>query len=99
MPTKMYHISGMHCNGCVNSIKNVLGELPGVLAVQVQLNDPQAIISMREDLPVKELQQELSAAGDYVISEIAEPAEKPASQKRSLFGNLGNVFHRKDCCK
>jgi copper chaperone len=41
-------ISGMHCGGCVSSVKSVLSALPGVDRVEVTLDPGQAIVSYDE---------------------------------------------------
>jgi len=38
-------VQGMSCNGCVNSVKRVLGALPGVDAVEVDLASGKAEIT------------------------------------------------------
>jgi len=37
METIQLNIKGMTCNGCVNSVKNVLQKTPGVTSVEVSL--------------------------------------------------------------
>ncbi len=37
MNTLTLKVSGMSCMGCVNSVKNLVGALPGVTSVQVDL--------------------------------------------------------------
>lgn len=37
MNTLTLNVSGMSCMGCVNSVKNLVGALPGVSEVQVDL--------------------------------------------------------------
>jgi copper chaperone len=37
METLQLHVTGMSCMGCVNSVKNLLGALPGVGAVRIEL--------------------------------------------------------------
>jgi len=39
METKVLHVKGMTCMGCVNSVKNVLKPLPGVQGVDVTLEN------------------------------------------------------------
>jgi len=38
------HIKGMTCMGCVNSVKNVLKNQPGITAVDVTLEPAQATV-------------------------------------------------------
>lgn len=44
MQTATIKIKGMTCMGCVNSIKNVLKILPGVIQLEVTLDPAQAIV-------------------------------------------------------
>ncbi|MBX3615933.1 heavy-metal-associated domain-containing protein [Nitrosomonas sp.] len=37
-------IKGMTCMGCVNSIRNVLSNVPGVAQIEATLEPPQAIV-------------------------------------------------------
>ncbi len=37
MNTLTLHVSGMSCMGCVNSVKNLVGAVPGVGSVEVDL--------------------------------------------------------------
>jgi copper chaperone len=62
-------ISGMHCGGCVNSVKSVLSALPGVERVEVTLAPGQAIVfydESRLDRPA--LVKAVSEAGFEVVS-------------------------------
>ena len=44
MQTVTIKIRGMTCMGCVNSIKNVLKNLPGIAQLEVTLDPAQAIV-------------------------------------------------------
>lgn len=59
----------MTCNGCVAKAKNELLKLGDVTNAEVQLQSPQATISMSKHIPTKQLQEALSKAGNYTISE------------------------------
>jgi len=62
-------ISGMHCGGCVNSVKSVLSALPGVERVEVMLDPGQAIVAYDESrLDRSALVQAVSEAGFEVVS-------------------------------
>jgi len=41
-------VTGMHCGGCVSSVKSVLSALPGVESVEVTLIPGQAIVRYDE---------------------------------------------------
>jgi copper chaperone CopZ len=97
---KMYRIGGMSCDGCVKAVATALKSLPEVIEARVQLQEPQAIVSMRRNLSPEELQATVAAAGRYTLEEITEhqtvAAEKPP---RKLSRALGLFRPRKDCCK
>lgn len=44
MQTATIKIKGMTCMGCVNSIKNVLKNLPGIAQLEVTLDPAQTIV-------------------------------------------------------
>ena len=44
METIQLNIQGMTCNGCVNSVKNVLQKTPGVSSVEVSLEHHRATV-------------------------------------------------------
>ena len=48
MKTIQLNITGMHCNGCVNSVTRVLAELQGVQQVTVSLEKASAEIQFEE---------------------------------------------------
>jgi copper chaperone CopZ len=64
-----YKITGMMCNGCVAKAKNELLKIGTIREVNVQLEAPQAIISMQKHIPVETLQEALNKAGNYTITE------------------------------
>lgn len=96
--TKAYSVEGMSCSGCVKAVKNALEALPGVREAQVQLEEPQAIVSMDHAIPLQELQAGVSQAGSYRLAETKWGTAQSATpdKKQSLFSGL---FHKKDCCK
>lgn len=96
--TKAYRVEGMKCSGCVKSVKDALEALPGVREAQVQLEEPQVIISMEHELDIEDLKSSVAQAGSYRLSDTqwGASAEPTPAKKSSLFSH---VFHKKDCCK
>ena len=45
METIQLNIQGMTCNGCVNSVRNVLQKTPGVTGVEVSLEQNRATVT------------------------------------------------------
>lgn len=101
MTTKMYTVEGMMCDGCVATVKSALKALPGVIEAQVQLTAPQAIVSMHEEMDTRDLEQAVSAAGNYRVSDYEERA--PAGEAKHHPGKsrklLGFLMPKKDCCR
>jgi copper chaperone CopZ len=67
--THTYNIQGMTCNNCVAKVKSELLKLGDVTEAHVQLEAPQATITMQQHLPTEQLQSALRRAGNYTITE------------------------------
>ena len=67
--THTYAIKGMTCNGCIAKVKSELLKLGDVTNADVQLNAPQASITMQKHIPLKTLQDAVFKAGKYNITE------------------------------
>lgn len=72
--THQYEIKGMTCGSCVARVKNELLKLGDVSSAEVQLQSPQAVITMSKHIPVNTLQQAVGKAGGYIISEAGHHA-------------------------
>jgi copper chaperone CopZ len=72
--THTYEINGMTCNSCVAKVKSALLMLGDVAGADVQLNAPQATITMQKHIPLKALQDAVSKAGKFTIAEDAHAA-------------------------
>jgi len=83
--THTYNITGMTCGNCVAKAKSQLLMLGDVTDAEVQLSAPQATITMQKHIPVSVLQNALSKAGHYTITEAdggmhhAMPSEETGS--------------------
>jgi len=74
---KIYKIGGMSCEGCRKKVEEKLSELP-VISVEVNLNEETAIINSIAEIPLQELQNKLSEAGNYQIyneKDLVQPAK------------------------
>jgi copper chaperone CopZ len=69
--THSYQISGMTCGSCVARVKSELLKLGDVLEANVQLESPQAVISMSKHVDTGRLQKAISNAGAYTIHEVS----------------------------
>jgi copper chaperone CopZ len=71
-------VTGMHCNGCVNTVTNALKDLDGVQLAEVSLEDEQAMIEFDpEKLGGDELKLAIEESG-YGVGGIliGEPEKK-----------------------
>jgi copper chaperone CopZ len=64
----------MTCKSCVARVKSELLKLGDILSAEVQLQYPQAVITMDKHISTEVLQQAVGKAGNYTIAE-ASPAE------------------------
>ncbi|MBS1577531.1 MAG: cation transporter [Bacteroidetes bacterium] len=62
-----YLITGMTCNSCVAKVKSELLKLGDIEAAEVQLQSPQATITMGRHIPTPVLQEAVRKAGHYTI--------------------------------
>ena len=88
--THTYNITGMTCTGCIAKVKSELLKLNDVLGADVQLQAPQATITMQHHLTVAQLQQAISKAGNYTINEADAamhhtPADNATGEGNSYF--------------
>ncbi|MFN2458502.1 MAG: heavy-metal-associated domain-containing protein, partial [Chitinophagaceae bacterium] len=67
--THTYNIAGMTCNNCVAKAKSELLKVGDITEANVQLNAPQATITMQKHIPTSVLQQAISKSGHYIISD------------------------------
>lgn len=82
--THQYQILGMTCGSCVARVKNELLKLGDVEAANVQLESPQATITMSKHISTPVLQQALSKAGNFFIEEVgSHAAEMKAEETNS----------------
>lgn len=67
--THTYNITGMTCNGCVGKAKSELLKIGEITEADVKLTAPQATITMQKHIPTSTLQQAISKAGQFTISD------------------------------
>jgi len=64
---KKITIEGMSCNHCVNHVKEALGELNGVVNVDVNLSDKYAMIEANADVKNEDIKFAIEDAGYEVV--------------------------------
>lgn len=65
----IYHVSGMHCGGCANTVEQKLTALPGVDSVKVDLGKKQVEIISTSAFKLSDLQSTLENTS-YNIAEL-----------------------------
>ena len=60
---KTIEIEGMHCEGCVNRVTNVLSSIPGVKKCSVSLEDKKASLILSKEIPVSVFQEKVESIG------------------------------------
>ncbi|MEU5945808.1 heavy-metal-associated domain-containing protein [Micromonospora sp. NPDC047465] len=63
MSTTVYKVTGMTCNSCANKVKNLLSELDGVDAVEVDLAAGRATLRAGRDIDDARVVEALEEAG------------------------------------
>ena len=66
-----FQINGISCGGCVARVKKTLEEHPKIEKAEIFLAPKGAtIITMKETLPIEELQKQLSKLNGYTITKL-----------------------------
>ncbi|HET6768009.1 MAG TPA: MauE/DoxX family redox-associated membrane protein [Chitinophagaceae bacterium] len=65
--THTYQIDGMHCNSCISKVKNELLKIGAITEAEIQLESPQATITMEKHIPTDELQRAVARAGSFSL--------------------------------
>ena len=68
--THTYKISGMACNGCMNTVKMLLEKIEGINSVTISLQQGTADISMSRHIDINELQAAFRHFPQYQLTEI-----------------------------
>lgn len=83
-----YNISGMTCNGCKASVEKHISSIDNVLAVDVNLEEGEAVISMSQHIPLSILKDSLpekysieEKVNNTVLTDFEMEAEKSKLQQ------------------
>ena len=60
---KVIEIEGMHCEGCVNRVTNVLSSISGVKNCKVSLEDKKAYLVLSKEIPDFIFQEKIENIG------------------------------------
>lgn len=85
--THAYNITGMTCNGCVAKVKSELLKLGDVTQAEVQLEAPQATITMQKHISLSTLQNVLNKAGNYIITKDNSVMHDTAAEETTSWFN------------
>ena len=92
--THTYQIDGMHCNSCISKVKNELLKIGAITGAQIQLQSPQATITMEKHVSTTELQRAVAKAGSFSLMEMAEDNhyEMTNSEEKSWLATYKPLF-------
>jgi cation transport ATPase len=91
--THTYNITGMTCNGCIAKAKSQLLMLGDITEAAVQLEAPQATITMQKHIPLTVLQNALTKAGNYTITEAGDAMHHMAAPEKESSSWLSTYKH------
>ena len=86
--THSYKITGMSCDGCRSKVEKKLNTIDGIDAT-VSLDPPLASIKMEKHIPTEQLQEALTAIGEYTITMANASNTIPQTEEKS---------GKKSCC-
>ena len=66
---KVFSLTGLHCNACVNRVQKALSGMAGVEQVNVDLASATAIIHSVDEIKTVDLNALLEDLGDYRLHE------------------------------
>ena len=68
--SKVYEVKGMHCGGCVKSIKAKVCQLPGVESCSVEIGKVSLTSKTDTQLDDKAIAEAVKSAGEYEIKKV-----------------------------
>ena len=92
--THTYQIDGMHCNSCISKVKNELLKIGAITEAQIQLQSPQATITMEKHISTAELRQAVTKAGSFSLKEMTKDNlhEMTKSEEKSWLTTYKPLF-------
>ncbi len=58
-----FNVKGMHCEGCENRVKKVLGEIPGVSDVKADHAKELVELQVSEDVSIENIRKKIKMLG------------------------------------
>ncbi|MNF40750.1 Silver exporting P-type ATPase [compost metagenome] len=87
-----YTITGMSCDGCRSKVEKTLNAIEGVEA-NVSLQPPVAVLTMENHIPTAQLQEALTAAGKYTITNNTHGDSNESVEEPIVKSCCGNPAH------
>ncbi len=69
--THQYQLSGLTCNGCSASVKNILSKIPGIQSVQINDSRDEATVTMTQHVGTETLKAALKPYAKYQLEDKA----------------------------
>ncbi len=60
-------IDGIHCDGCINRIKNVLSTVKGIISYDISFESKKLVIEVKKDKVINEVIDKIEDLGFIVI--------------------------------
>ena len=60
-------IDGIHCDGCINRIKNVLSTVKGIISYDISFESKKLVIEVKKDKVINEVVDKIEDLGFIVI--------------------------------
>ncbi len=88
-----YHIHGMSCNGCRNHVEQTLSKVEGVMGVEVSLEKAEAVIEMKEHIPIETFEEALkNDGGGYSIHANGHHHPSKKKEKKTVSNGNGTFY-------
>jgi len=88
-----YHIHGMSCNGCRNHVEQTLSKVDGVTSVEVNLEKAEAVIEMKEHIPIETFQKAMKEDGGSYSIHMPGHHHEPKQEKKQTPTNGTGTFY------
>ncbi len=70
MLERKYQIEGMCCENCITHVKGALESIPQIEDMHIQIEEPQAVISLKEEVASDKILEVINHAGHYSAIEL-----------------------------
>lgn len=67
MTTTTYTVTGMTCGNCVNHVTEEVSEIPGVTAVNVELEGGAMTVTSDAEISFDAIKEAVAEAGEYTV--------------------------------